>query len=148
MNSTNAQNARLTRQNAMYFEADSNHDFEDYVEDPFDITKTLGDLHKLYPSLNFHQYEENLRKLRMTYLAIVETHETQVFQSDVGMTQEAAMLFRWYITRELNKALLVRERENMKRVQSARRALDEHGRCDDDCDSDKERSVEVHFLFG
>lgn len=124
MNFTNAQNitnhARLTRQNAMYFESDH----EDDVKDAFDITKTLGDLHKLYPSVNFLRYEENLRKLRITYLATVGAFETQFFQSDVGMTEEAAILFRRYITRELRKALLVKERENMRRVKRARRVLD------------------------
>jgi hypothetical protein len=104
----------------MYFESDH----EDDVKDAFDITKTLGDLHKLYPSVNFLRYEENLRKLRITYLATVGAFETQFFQSDVGMTEEAAILFRRYITRELRKALLVKERENMRRVKRARRVLD------------------------
>ena len=105
----------LTRQNAIFFDSDSGFKFQD-VEDKYDINTILVKLDTKHPYLDFFQYEEALQKLNIYYLETANMFETHFYEShSVGMTKEAAELYRQSISKEYGKALLEHERAKMKR---------------------------------
>jgi hypothetical protein len=98
----------------MYFDSDS-FKFQD-VEDKYDIKTILVKLDAKYPHLDFLQYEEALQKLNIFYLETANTFEPHFYQSHlVGMSKEAAELFRLSVSKEYCKALLEHERAKMRR---------------------------------
>jgi hypothetical protein len=109
-------NRKLSRQNAMYFgDSETNFKFQD-VEDKFDINAILVKLDTKHPHLDFLQYEEALQKLSIYYLETANTFEPHFYQSQsVGMSREAAELFRQSVSKEYYKALLEHERGKMRR---------------------------------
>jgi hypothetical protein len=143
----NSNRPRLARQYAGYFEPLNEIENEEIVEE-FDHKKILGDLHLLFPSVNFLQYsEEKLLKLGITYLAAFNMHfEMPYFMSRLGMTEEAAVLFRQYISNEYGKALVKHERKKLRRVLYSRR-LGSHDVGIVDDDEDFENQVPVHYQF-
>ena len=105
---------KLSRQNAMYFDSDS-FKFQD-VEDKYDINTILVKLDAKYPHLDFLQYKEALQKLNIFYLETANTFESHFYQSQlIGMSKEAAELFRLSVSKEYCKALLEHERAKMRR---------------------------------
>ena len=108
-------NRTLSRQNAIYFNSDSNSKFQD-VEDKYNISAILVKLDAKHPYLDFFQYEEALRKLNIYYLETANMLEPHFYESQlVGMTKEAAELFRQSVSKEYSKALLEHERAKMER---------------------------------
>jgi hypothetical protein len=103
----------LSRQNAIYF--DSSYRLE-FVKDKYDITAILLQLDAKYPHLEFLRYEEALQKLNTKFLETANTFEADFYQSHlVGMSKEAAELFRQHVLKEYTKALLVHERGKARR---------------------------------
>jgi hypothetical protein len=94
---------------------DSNFEFQD-VKDKFDIKAILAKLDTKHPHLDFLQYEEALQKLDVYYLETANEFEPHFYQShSVGMSKEAAELFRQSVSKEYSKALLEHERQKMRR---------------------------------
>jgi hypothetical protein len=142
----NSNHPRLTRQYAECFEPLNEIENEEIVEE-FDHKKVLSDLHLLFPSLNFLQYEEKLLRLGITYLATFNMFETPYFMTRLGMTEEAAVLFKRYISNEYGKALVVHERKKVTRVLNSRRLGSSHDAGIVDDDEDFENQVPVHYQF-
>lgn len=94
---------------------DSNYKFEDIITNKFDVNSILVKLNAKHPQLAFFQYEEKLRNLDVLYLGTANEFETHFYQSSVvGMTEEAAGLFRRCVSMEYSKALLAHERGKMR----------------------------------
>lgn len=89
---------------------DLNYKFEDIITNKFNINSILVKLNAKYLQLTFFQYEEKLQNLNVHYLGTTNEFETHFYQlSVVGMTEEAAGLFRLCVSIEYSKALLAHE---------------------------------------
>ena len=68
--------------------------------------------------------------------------------SKLGMTEEAAVLFRQYISNEYGRALVEHERKNMRRVLNSRRlGIRDLDTSFVDDDRDFENQVPIHYQF-
>jgi len=121
-------NTRLSWQYTMNF--DSDFKFEDILE-LYNITGILTKLDRKYPELDFFQYEEQLRLLNIYYLEPANEGKVQFYhQEKIGMTYEAAVLYRQHVAMEYDKALL----EHMQRKWKERGRL-----------QNADSTVPVHF---
>ena len=62
------------------------------------------------------------------------------------MTEEAAVLFKWYISNKYGKALVEHERKEVRQVLKSR-WLGIHDACFVDDDGDFEIQVPIHYQF-
>ena len=115
--SSNFASRTLTRQYAMYFELD---DKSDEGEDSLDIKKVLDQLHGKYPSVDFPQYEESLRKLGICYLVSADMFDADFYVNKVKMVEGAAHLFKAFVSKALGNAVQARERRKAKGKKRAR----------------------------
>jgi hypothetical protein len=102
----------LSRHNAFYFVDGYKMQF---VDDKFDPNAILAKLDKQYSYLDFLQYLEALQSLNLNFLESVNTFEPHFYQMRIGMSEEAAELFRQSISKEFAKALLEHERAKARR---------------------------------
>lgn len=101
----------------MYFELD---DKSDEGEDSLDIKKVLDQLHGKYPSVDFPQYEESLRKLGICYLVSADMFDADFYVNKVKMVEGAAHLFKAFVSKALGNAVQARERRKAKGKKRAR----------------------------
>jgi hypothetical protein len=78
---------------------DSNHDINRR-----EIKAVLDTLHVSYPTLNYLQYEDGLRRHGIHYLDIASMFEANFYNATVGMTLGAAHMFCHWIADELRRA--------------------------------------------
>ncbi|KAH9032129.1 hypothetical protein EDB85DRAFT_2145691 [Lactarius pseudohatsudake] len=101
----------LTRQYAIYFDPGPQCAG---VKVKFDVKGTLTRLDAIHPELGFLKYDGNLRGLDISYLEAANMLETRFYASSrVGMTEEAARLFKQFISTEYNIAFLAHEEAKM-----------------------------------
>lgn len=95
---SNALGPGLTRQFALYLESDESDD-----DNEVDIKEILDILAAKFTSLDFHQYEHQLRRLGISYLIIAGMFDLDFFISKVGMSEGAARLFCYHVVKEMGK---------------------------------------------
>lgn len=81
---------RLSRQNAVYLEADGGSISS---EDQHQIRTILSALHAMYPALDYPQYEDQLQQQGILYLIIASMFKANFYIAKVGMVPGAAYLF-------------------------------------------------------
>ena len=93
-------NRGLSRQNAVYLEADG-----DSVSgnDQCQIKTILNALHATYPALNYPQYEDCLRQQGIVYLFVTSMFDVDFYITKVGMVPGAARLFCHWVAEELGR---------------------------------------------
>ncbi|KAH9170306.1 hypothetical protein EDB89DRAFT_2072137 [Lactarius sanguifluus] len=92
----------LTRQHTIYFDPSPQCAG---VKAEFDVKGILITLNAKYPEQGFLQYEGNLQGLRIDYLEAASMLETHFYASKkVGITEEAAGLFKQCVSMEYNIA--------------------------------------------
>jgi len=78
-------------------------DKESDDDNEVDIRQILDILAAKFSSLDFHQYEHQLRRLGISYLSIATMFDLEFFILKVGMSEGAARLFYCHVIKEMDK---------------------------------------------
>jgi hypothetical protein len=97
---TATRNQGLSRQNAVYLEADGDSVSGD---NQCQIKTILNALHAMYPALDYPQYEDCLRQQGIIYLLIASMFDADFYITKVGMAPGAARLFCHWVAEELGR---------------------------------------------
>jgi len=118
---SNTHGQRLTRQFAMYLDPDEESDDDNAV----DIRQFLDTLAAKFSALDYHQYEDRLHSLGISYLITAAMFDAEFFVSRVGMPDGAARLFHWQVFKEMDRADRAKQRRKAKGNKRARVMTDE-----------------------